>query len=100
MPKCDFNEIALRHGCSLVSLLHIFRTLFSKNSSGWLFLSYVAHWIIRIIPYSNFIKNVISGCSVNIKNLNADNEDMKIDKFLRKYLMVDKCDLYLFHALK
>ena len=45
MPKCDFNnvallcnfiEIALRHGCTPVNLLHIFRTPFSKNTSGWL----------------------------------------------------------------
>ena len=30
MLKCDF---ALRHGCSHVSLLHIFRTPFPKNTS-------------------------------------------------------------------
>ena len=50
MPKCNFNkvvieieifiEIALRHGCSPVNLLHIFRTPFLKNTSGWLFLKY------------------------------------------------------------
>ena len=41
MPKCDFNkvalqslEITLRHGCSPVNLLHIFKTPFSKNISG------------------------------------------------------------------
>ena len=47
MPKCDFNkvaeqssfiEIALRHGCSPVNLMHIFRTLFSKNPTGGLLL--------------------------------------------------------------
>ena len=43
MPKCDFNkvasnftEIALRHGCSPVNLLYIFRIPFPRNSSGWL----------------------------------------------------------------
>ena len=30
MPKCDFNK---------VNLLHISRTLFPKNTSGWLLLS-------------------------------------------------------------
>ena len=30
---CNFIEITLWHGCSLVNLLHIFRTSFSKNSS-------------------------------------------------------------------
>ena len=38
----NFVEITLRHGCSPVNLLHIFRTPFSKNTSGWLFL---AIWI-------------------------------------------------------
>ena len=40
MPKCNFNfiEITLRHGCSPVNLLHIFRTPFPKNTSGRLLL--------------------------------------------------------------
>ena len=42
MPKCDFNKVAkqitLRYGCSPVNLLHIFRTPFTKNTSGWLLL--------------------------------------------------------------
>ena len=29
---CNFIEIALRHGCSPVNLLHISRTPFSKNA--------------------------------------------------------------------
>ena len=46
MPKCDFNkvacnfiEIAFRHGSSPVNLLHISRTPFLKNPSGWLLLN-------------------------------------------------------------
>ena len=35
---CNFIEIALRHGCSPVNLLHIFKTPFLKNTSGWLLL--------------------------------------------------------------
>ena len=34
----NFVEIALRHGCSPVNLLDIFRTPFPKNTSGWLLL--------------------------------------------------------------
>ena len=34
----NFIEIALWHGCSRVNLLHIFRTLFPKNTCGWLLL--------------------------------------------------------------
>ena len=35
MPICDFNNVA---GCSPVNFPHIFRTLFSKNTSGGLVL--------------------------------------------------------------
>ena len=34
----NFIEIALRHGCSPVNLLHIFRAPFPRNTSGWLLL--------------------------------------------------------------
>ena len=36
--KCNFIEIALRHGYSPVNLLHILRTPFYKNTSGELLL--------------------------------------------------------------
>ena len=36
--QSNFIEIALRHGCSPVNLLHIFRTPVPKNTSGGLFL--------------------------------------------------------------
>ena len=34
----NFIEVTLRQGCSPVSVLNIFRTLFPKNTSGWLLL--------------------------------------------------------------
>ena len=34
--QSKFIKITLWHGCSLVNLLHILRTLFSKNTSGQL----------------------------------------------------------------
>ena len=40
MEQSNFNEITLPHGCSPVNLLHIFRTCFLKNTSGWLLLDY------------------------------------------------------------
>ena len=52
---CNFIEITLRHGCSPVNLLHIFRTPFPKNTSGRLFL-----WInftspkLKVILQNNF----------------------------------------------
>ena len=37
--QSNFVEIALQHGCSPVNLLHIFRTLFSKDTSERLLLN-------------------------------------------------------------
>ena len=34
----NISKIALRHGCSHVNLLHVFRTPFLKNTFGWLLL--------------------------------------------------------------
>ena len=36
---CNFIEIALRHECSPVNLLHIFRTPFPKSTSGHILLT-------------------------------------------------------------
>ena len=35
---CNFIEITLRQGCSPVNMLHIFKTPFPRNTSGWLLL--------------------------------------------------------------
>ena len=47
----NFIEIALWHGCSLVNLLHIFRTSFLKNTSGWLLLDNLYVSLIKISQY-------------------------------------------------
>ena len=44
---CNVIEIALRHGCSPVNLLHIFRTPFPMNTPGWL-LQFILALKIRI----------------------------------------------------
>ena len=48
----NFIEIALRHGCSTVNLLYIFRIPFPTNTSGWL---------LQLMPH----KNVIEQCEIN-----------------------------------
>ena len=50
MPK---YQIALRYGYSPVNLLHIFRTPFPRNISGWLFL--------------NSFENIIHNSSLQIR---------------------------------
>ena len=37
--QINFIEITLRHECSPVNALHIFRTSFPRNTSGWLLLN-------------------------------------------------------------
>ena len=64
MLKCDFNklqsnfiEIALRHGCSPVNLLHIFRTPFPRNTSWWLLL--ITKFLFLTLTLDNFLFNGI-----------------------------------------
>ena len=72
MPKCDFNrvalqlcnfiETALRHGCSPINLLHIFRTSFTKNTSGWTVCYYhvTYEYVLLLNLLIGFIKISIS----------------------------------------
>ena len=47
--QSNFIEITLRHGCSPINLLHIFRTSFPKNTSGWLLLNVVVKWLSSMV---------------------------------------------------
>ena len=47
MPECDFNKIAKQLGCSLVNLLHIFRTPFPKNTFEGLPLEVTSYMLCR-----------------------------------------------------
>ena len=48
---CNFIEIAIRHGCSPVNLLHIFTTPFLKNTSGRLLLIIDTDSIVSCIKF-------------------------------------------------
>ena len=64
-----FIEITLRHGCSPVNLLHIFRTSFLKNASGWLLLILSkANWrILTIVSMSVvFCRRCLIGLNLKI----------------------------------
>ena len=60
---CNFIEIALQHGCSPVNLLHICRTPFPKNTSGWLLLKTVCCKILSKLRRLNKFKR--EGASVS-----------------------------------
>ena len=53
---CNVIETALRDGCSSVNLLHIFRTPFLKNTSGWLLLDNHSHNPLVSVNMKRFTK--------------------------------------------
>ena len=83
--QSNFIEITLRHGYSAVKLLHIFRTPFPRNTSGWLLLARASFltklqasvlqfyqkwdsdtgvflWLLRDFSEHFFLKNISGGC--------------------------------------
>ena len=44
--ESNFIDIALRHGCSPVNLLLVFRTPFPRNTPGWLLLKFENHLML------------------------------------------------------
>ena len=57
---CNFIEITLRHGCSPVNLLHIFRTPFTKNTCRWLLFEVQSH-----DPHDNYLKSIKSEAAIH-----------------------------------
>ena len=57
--QSNFTEITLRHGCSPVNLLLIFRTPFSKSNSRWLLPNIRINIFIQNMPQM-LMKNNIS----------------------------------------
>ena len=68
--QINFTEITLRHGCYPVNLLHIFRTPFSMNTSGWLLLINV--WIKLVTVSPKTILNVNIGTLVSLTFLSGN----------------------------
>ena len=55
--QSNFIEITFRHGCSSVSLLHIFRTPFPKNTSSGIPLNFEWYFLVcvQIITKNNLL---------------------------------------------
>ena len=57
--QSNFIEITLRHGCSPVNLLHIFRTHFLKKTSGRLLLKESATYNHAMASEFSFLKKLL-----------------------------------------
>ena len=66
--QSNFTKITFWHGCSPVNLLHIFRTLSSKSTSGWLLLSLV-QGELKIKLLINFVCNKNTKILIKICNV-------------------------------
>ena len=88
--QSNFIEIALRHGCSPVNLLHIFRTAFTKNNSGWLLLSFPK---ITLVHRKIFIKKTAVCCEILQKSFNENclNKDIMVTLKVKNVTLVHKC---------
>ena len=62
LQASNFIEIALRHGCSAVNLLHIFRTPFPRNTSEWLLLYFSTPSVLQL-NFNSFWVSGVFDCS-------------------------------------
>ena len=60
MPKYNFT---LRHGCSHVNLLHIFRTPLPKNACGRLFQVISRFWVFFLYRYALTTVDSVNVCT-------------------------------------
>ena len=80
--SCNFIEIVLRHECSSVNLLHIFRKPCPKNTSGccfWKILTFyifnkefkncLSIWMLHSHRNNNIIRNLHERCPRLIVNI-------------------------------
>ena len=92
-------EIALRHGCSHVNLLHIFRTPFPRNTSWWLLLQYrkckltFFQDICRYIPTHRYVALKIFDNLLHIIYRNRLEKKIVILKFCLIVLMLGLTNL-------
>ena len=74
--QSSFIEITLQHRCSPVNLVHVFRTPFTKNTSGWLLLlklpptklesSFFIWGFFRFLRMFFIARNLLYGLAWNI----------------------------------
>ena len=88
----NFIEITLRHGCSPVNLLHIFRTSFTKNTSGLLLLNQIKSEV-AFFQVSWKLAILIMLASIIRKNICSRNNFKRICKSQVKSFIENWLDL-------
>ena len=90
----NFTEIALRHGCSPVDLLHISRKPFPRNTSGWLPLNisklYLHFTLDYHVRFPSPIRSVgrYQWCKYLFKGSNKDSRARSMDGCFSKELQL------------
>ena len=69
MQQSNFIKTALRHGCSPINLLHIFRTPFPKNTPGWLLLNDGFYKIFHVLRNTQTLVVTFDTKTVSRENL-------------------------------
>ena len=87
------KSIILRHGCSPVRLLHIFRTPFAKNTSGRLHISLAEKESIFIdlqFSISNVFSNKHIDLQFSISNVSSNKDSIKMKFSINRFFT--KCN--------
>ena len=85
---CNFIEITLRHGCSPVNLLYIFRTPFTKNTSERLLLNTLS--FIGLLHSNNLQINIAQKkLRIFLVNVYKSSETPDFSHLLKKSLTVN-----------
>ena len=87
---CNFIQIALQHGCSLVNLPHIMRTPFPNNTSGWLLLNISNLSKRKINGLVNSSKDSITlvSCIESFELPQTLVKKLKIDEFVSTFVFI------------
>ena len=102
--ESNFIETALRHGCSPVNLLHIFRTLFLKNTPGWLLLTIIIRQCLyclntsrnsiqsskssKISPFHFYITNMYPGWDMSMRAGTIDGKIFRNKNLIQEKVML------------
>ena len=84
--QSNFTEIALRHVCCPVNLLHVYGTRFPRKTSGWLLLIFLIQekvffsFFLSFLEITMSLMNVFSNATVIFLNRSYHRIDVTLHK--------------------